>query len=914
MEQLQSVGRPLSDQTLLSVIDVYDSSNWHEVARQNVRSSSSKKSDGTLSTAKLLRSGKELLTVLARAYSRHVCAKDSNKAWMRITAKDVFIVPDKKAEATLCDSLDAMAVLASECCTLNYKFITSLLSMCKSTTVRVMMCSMERMHALFMELLPNRKLRYIHQVDQSCLSFLHHHHSIWEKSGAAKWDSFDPHALLVLHAVCFEDFLKGAYAAYIQLVKDQLEGGVSFVQRRMMQYIFEMLAKKPEQEGLLLDILVNRLITDEGKMSAMASAKLSALLECHSGMKGVVVLRVGSLLMASVEKLQAAFSSSQKPSPKKKKKRRSSSIPIEVIPTLQNIYRGILFLSTIKFTRKDTKAIADALKCYMSLLSFIFSPTSNHQLSRVLPVYEYEEFSRIIRCISSGLERCISMIHKSEGHFDIFKYASGDDTSSRAALETSIGHLYNAARNPISFKTNIACLSLISKLQPSDSNFYNLLYDRMSDIRMYDAENRRMLLSLIAHCMSGNADLPLVAAFIKRLLQVGTSLANIGMSIIIARICRGAMSSNSHLQSMLTSRGTDVIPADKGESPFKEADKSHLWECYLYRLCYHPTVVDEILSLNRGLKDGMVEFEVPNVFEELGAISGQLSGGDFEYTKRAYWIDGRKALPHQVVFKQFFEYRSACDKIVTSRKEKKSEESDSISDTEEEDELLDLDHVSPSLSADDISDSEDYDSDSSGVPSHSDDGDISDSEAYDSDSGDDISDADSDDGDISDSDDDSEISEEEAEAIEDTKALSKRSYEILETKQTEKSKTRKAHEDTVSPKDKTGKKKVMPLEDDDKDATATKPSKGNKDKSNKPMDNDTKIPREKKQKSPAATEGAKDVISKKDRTKSKRKGRDLDPEADSEHKKRMKISKMIDKVTKGSFADVSDIPGMEDYL
>ncbi|CDR96069.1 hypothetical protein, conserved [Babesia bigemina] len=522
MKQLQSVGRPVSSSALMSLLEVYDSSEWHEIASQDLPALPSKaKSAGTVDNAKLLRSGKELMAVLARAYSRHVCDTDTEKAWMRAVAKDPFIPPDKKNTATLCDSLDAMAVLASESCALNYKFITLLLGMCQNTATRVMLCSMERMHALFMEVLPGRKLRYIDQLDASRQRYLQHHLLTWEKGGAATWDSLEPLARVVLHVLCFEDFLKGAYAAFIQLVTDQLDGGPPFVQRKMLHYVLEMLAKKPEQEGLLLDILVGRLFSNDLKLSAMASAKLTSLLECHGGMKDIVVRRVGSMLLGSIGKVHTTFAShNDAAATKKKKKRRSKALPSELIPILRSIHRGVLFLTEIHFTRKDTKATSEALKCYMCVLSFIFKPSTGDKRSRLLPTYEYDEFSRIIRCISSGLERCISLVRHREGSFDIFDYGSGEGDASRESMEKSIASLFRAARKPISCSTNIGLLSLIAQIQRSEDRFYNLLYERILDIRMYAAVNRRALLTLAANCMSNDKDTCRVAAFVKRLLQV----------------------------------------------------------------------------------------------------------------------------------------------------------------------------------------------------------------------------------------------------------------------------------------------------------------------------------------------------------------------------------------------------------
>lgn len=248
------------------------------------------------------------------------------------------------------------------------------------------------------------------------------------------------------------------------------------MKRRMLHYVFEMLARKPEQEGLLMDILVSKLLVYDNKISSAASAKLSALLECQAGMKEIVVCRIGQALSGGVGKVRTALScKSVKPS----KKKRSTSlrefkfgrlhvyVASDVLPTLKGMYRCILFMSELHFTRNESKATSEALKVYTSVLSFIFSRGESEKATRRLPLYEYEEFSRIIRCISSGLERCIHIVSSREGSFNIFDYFQSDGRGlSRESVEESVNSLYRAAHKPLSFSTNIGLLSLISKLQP----------------------------------------------------------------------------------------------------------------------------------------------------------------------------------------------------------------------------------------------------------------------------------------------------------------------------------------------------------------------------------------------------------------------------------------------------------------
>jgi len=58
----------------------------------------------------------------------------------------------------------------------------------------------------------------------------------------------------------FEDWLKGWYFQVLQVIEGLSTDSLPFVRNHMISYIFELLRDKPEQEQLLLRLLVNKLV------------------------------------------------------------------------------------------------------------------------------------------------------------------------------------------------------------------------------------------------------------------------------------------------------------------------------------------------------------------------------------------------------------------------------------------------------------------------------------------------------------------------------------------------------------------------------------------------------------------------------------------------------------------------------
>ncbi|KAK1442256.1 CEBPZ/Mak21 like protein [Babesia gibsoni] len=892
MVALSTVGRYISEPTMLAMAEVYETTGWYEIARQVVPPVTNKATgENSVDSKALLRRGKELLAVLAKAYSSYHCRKDSETQWMRAIAKDPFIKPDAKAAtATLADALDSMAVLANECAIMNYTCISELLVMCRSKTPRVMFSAMERLHAVFMELIPCSKLLYIHQVDDGKLLYLQKVTNSWDKEDA-NWDNLDPIVRMMLHSICFEDFVKGAYAAFIQVLTDQLDAGEMYVKRRTMHYIFEMLARKPEQEGLLMDILISKLLNEDDGVSSLAIKKLNELLQCQGGMKEVVLRRIGGVLSGCVTKIRGALGSN---GANKSRTNNHVTLPSCVTGILKGMYRCILFMADLTFTRNELKATSEALKVYMTLLCFIFTRDDANGKSNATSLYEYEEFSRIIRCISWGLERCVRVIEKREGSFNLSEYCiNGGNGLSHESGNEAINALYRAAHKPTSLSTNIGLLSLIFRLQPLENRFYNLLYERLLDLRMFYATSRTGFLALLRRCISTDDDNSRVAAFIKRLLQISMCIFGTEESIRIARLCRQSLSRSAILHQIVIQDGDGSYIWDKRDPRYSEADKCHLWETYLNRISYHPSVAFGHCSLLMKDDDEPLHNDAHSLLHELGAVAGQLCSGVFAYTTKSYWNDDKVAKPHEVMYKLFYKWKADCE---AERKPEKSKSESHSVDSDNED-FGDIDDASVgSISEADMESGNEHSVTEGGTVSASDSDELSEDASYD---GIALSDG--------------SVSEDGWEGMSDT---SDSVYDDVAGDGVSSIDSSAGPKDIIASRDlelADGRGKSQRQRKEDRRAIAMINKGGD----------DTKRTRERvvaatKRKSKSSVNAkvlynTEDEIS---RLRKRRKPAKMSTGSadDEDQEKRKALSKLIQKATKGSFADIAGIKGLEDLL
>lgn len=166
-------------------------------------------------------------------------SKDSDATWMRAAQRS----------GTTADRVAAHALLIRSSACGNLRSLDALAAMVSRGHARVIGDALDALTALFTsELLPDRKLAYFHEqpLDQV---------DVGTEDGEVR---------LLLWYV--EDAIKKKYGQFVVDLEEKGKHALQFVREKVVKTCFELLVRKPEQEQLLLSILVNKYGDKERKV------------------------------------------------------------------------------------------------------------------------------------------------------------------------------------------------------------------------------------------------------------------------------------------------------------------------------------------------------------------------------------------------------------------------------------------------------------------------------------------------------------------------------------------------------------------------------------------------------------------------------------------------------------------------
>ena len=207
---------------------------------------------------------------------------------------------------TLSDKVSALTLSVQESPLHNVKALESLLNLARKRSRSQAVDVLGALKDLFGigTLLPSdRKLRYFSQ--QPGLS------AAWNISGAA-WAPNKPlpKPLKEVHLIAwaFEDWLKSTYFEVIKIIENWCNDEVAFARSKAVDYVFQLLREKPEQEANLLRLLVNKLGDTDKKIASKASFNLLQLQVPHPLMKSTIITAIESdLLFRPNQSLHAKY-------------------------------------------------------------------------------------------------------------------------------------------------------------------------------------------------------------------------------------------------------------------------------------------------------------------------------------------------------------------------------------------------------------------------------------------------------------------------------------------------------------------------------------------------------------------------------------------------------------------------------
>lgn len=259
----------------------------------------------------------------------------------------------------------------------------------------------------------------------------------------------------------FEDQLKDIYKGFIEAVRVIATEAVEANKEKAIRALGTLLASHPEQEAVLLSILVNKMGDPIKKVAARSMLCLTQVLQKHSNMKGIIINEVEKLLFRSNVGHKAR-------------------------------YYGICFLSQILFSKGDAQIAANVIRLYFSFfkacvkLGDVDSKMLGLLLSGVNRAYPYARDA--MESISDQLDTLYKIVHIAPFHVSL----------------QGLTLLFQVS----DYKNNVS------------DRFYSVLYRKLLDPALSHASHAPMFLNLTFQALKKDESVPRVKAFVKRLLQV----------------------------------------------------------------------------------------------------------------------------------------------------------------------------------------------------------------------------------------------------------------------------------------------------------------------------------------------------------------------------------------------------------
>ena len=250
----------------------------------------------------------------------------------------------------------------------------------------------------------------------------------------------------------FEDELKKRYLEFVKAVETLLADNLVESRKQALNVNFDLLRSTPEQEGILLEMLVNKLGDPDYKVAAKVVHLLDKLVQEHTDMDAVVVRKVEILLL--------------RPNVKQKAQ-----------------YYALCFLNNLILSRRKT-ALAE------SLLNIYFCC-----FNRYVKAGEVE--SKMLSALLLGVNRAFPFCAGSkDGSEDAKKSFGAVDDQIEKHLQTIFRVVHTAHFN-VSVQALMLLFQILGTREEIQDRFYRALYVKLLDPELERSSRQAMFLNLV---------------------------------------------------------------------------------------------------------------------------------------------------------------------------------------------------------------------------------------------------------------------------------------------------------------------------------------------------------------------------------------------------------------------------------
>lgn len=391
----------------------------------------------------------------------------------KMSSDDKYLATMMKS-GTLADRVAALTLTIQSSPFHSLSRLGQLITMASKKARRESMMAVDSLKDLFINnLLPDdRRLNFFHQNPL-------HHPSVT-----------DEHLVLWFYEHC----LKTAFAQLVGVLANGMEDAVDNHKRACIRAANALLASKPEQEAVLLAMLVNKLGDPDRKIASYIHKTLQELLAEHPAMKRVVIDEVERVLT--------------RPQVSDRTK-----------------YNAILFINQIYLDKSgdDSDLAAHLITVYFGLFTKeVRGDEAKFEANKKSKVAggQHSKKKKSEPIAAEGMDRKL-LSALLVGVNRAFPYAK----TTTAQFHDEIDSLFTVVHRA-HHSTSVQALMLLFQVMNSTNSvsdrFYTALYDKLFDPKVRETSKHTLFLNLIFRAMKADVSPARAGAMMKRLLQLTT--------------------------------------------------------------------------------------------------------------------------------------------------------------------------------------------------------------------------------------------------------------------------------------------------------------------------------------------------------------------------------------------------------
>lgn len=479
--------------------------------------------------------------LMEKAYSALQTENEVYSSSVLPKSRDRHFLTQIISSGTLNDKIGALTLMIQESPLHTMRSLEVLVSMAKKKNRNQSIQSIAALKDLFVStVLPDRKLR---RFEDSC-------------------SSIDPKSLLVW---AFEDWLRKQYLNFLKMVEELSMDHLSYSRSNTLKVLSDLLIAKPEQESILLRLLVNKLGDSDRKIASKTSYQILQVENVHPAMKEIIISSIEELLFRPNAGHHAH-------------------------------YYSMIALNQTLLTSDNAKVANKLIDIYFTFFQKVviqWKPSepvekkegkiSKKALRRMkedekAAEQREEHNTKLVSAVLTGVNRAFP-----------FSGLSAED------FQKHMDSIFRITHSG-SFNTSIQALVLIWQVTSSSGialdRFYRSLYASLNDPRLVRSSKHTIYLNLLFRAIKNDPDVARAKAFIKRLLHIcGMQHPSfvVGSLFLLMKLestlvgIRGMMTQPEEMED-------ETYDGRTREPLHSNASKTCLWELLPFTKHFHPTI------------------------------------------------------------------------------------------------------------------------------------------------------------------------------------------------------------------------------------------------------------------------------------------------------------------------------------